>query len=394
MLDFDIILVGGGLANGLIADRLASQRPDLRVLIIEARPTLGGDHTWSYHETDVTAEQDHWLRSIGKSDWSSQEVRFPSYSRQISTGYRTIVSTDLHNRLVSNERLNLSLETEVSHVSCNAVTLQGGQKLTSNCIIDGRGLTNANGVCIGYQKFFGLECELSAPHGLAAPILMDTTVDQIDGYRFMYSLPYSPTTLLIEDTYYSDTPLLDTGAIEQRVRAYASSKGWTIASVIREERGVLPVVLDGRLEMVWPRDQTVPRSGMRAGLFHQTTGYSLPFAVRIANKLPAIQVLESKAVAEFLRTEAQAAWDKQSFFRLLNRFLFLAAQGSERRRIFERFYRLPRPLIERFYAANLTAADKARIVLGRPPVALHKAVAAIPPRAAAARANGIAVPSS
>ncbi|MEM6497693.1 MAG: lycopene cyclase family protein, partial [Pseudomonadota bacterium] len=120
----------------------------------------------------------------------------------------------------------------------------------------------------------------------------------------------------------------------------------------------------------------------------------LPFAVRIANKLPAIQVLESKAVAEFLRTEAQAAWDKQSFFRLLNRFLFLAAQGSERRRIFERFYRLPRPLIERFYAANLTAADKARIVLGRPPVALHKAVAAIPPRAAAARANGIAVPSS
>lgn len=393
MRDFDIILVGGGLANGLIADRLTSQRPDLRMLIIEARPTLGGDHTWSYHETDVTAEQDLWLRSIGKSAWSSQEVRFPSYSRPISTGYRTIVSSDLHNRLVSNERLNLCLDTKVKDVSPTAIVLQGGQTLTSDCIIDGRGLVSAPGVSIGYQKFYGLECELSAPHGLAAPILMDTTVDQIDGYRFMYSLPYSPTKLLIEDTYYSDTPLLDTNAIEQRVRAYASLKGWDIASVDREEKGVLPVVLDGQLEMVWPRDQTMPRSGMRAGLFHQTTGYSLPFAVQTADRLSAMQVMESKAAAAFLRAESQAAWDKQSFFRLLNRFLFLAAQGGERRRIFERFYRLPRPLIERFYAANLKTADKARIIFGRPPVALHKAVAAIPPGAAASRANGIAAPN-
>ena len=138
MRDFDIILVGGGLANGLIADRLTSQRPDLRMLIIEARPTLGGDHTWSYHETDVTAEQDLWLRSIGKSAWSSQEVRFPSYSRPISTGYRTIVSSDLHNRLVSNERLNLCLDTKVKDVSPTAIVLQGGQTLTSDCIIAGR----------------------------------------------------------------------------------------------------------------------------------------------------------------------------------------------------------------------------------------------------------------
>ena len=34
-LEADLILVGGGLANGLIAWRLAATRPDVRVLLLE-----------------------------------------------------------------------------------------------------------------------------------------------------------------------------------------------------------------------------------------------------------------------------------------------------------------------------------------------------------------------
>ena len=33
--DADLILVGGGLANGLLALRLRQQRPELRVLLLE-----------------------------------------------------------------------------------------------------------------------------------------------------------------------------------------------------------------------------------------------------------------------------------------------------------------------------------------------------------------------
>jgi lycopene beta-cyclase len=35
--------------------------------------------------------------------------------------------------------------------------------------------------------------------------------------------------------------------------------------------------------------------------------------------------------------------------------------------VFERFYRMPQELIERFYALELSRLDRARIVLGRPP---------------------------
>ena len=55
--------------------------------------------------------------------------------------------------------------------------------------------------------------------------------------------------------------------------------------------------------------------------------------------------------------------------------LFGAAEAGQRYRVFEHFYRLPAPLIARFYAGTLTALDKARILTGRPPVPLGRAMA-------------------
>ena len=43
----------------------------------------------------------------------------------------------------------------------------------------------------------------------------------------------------------------------------------------------------------------------------------------------------------------------------------------------ERFYRLPTPLIERFYAGEATLADKVRILCGKPPVPIGAALRCI-----------------
>src|SRR5690606_40006383 len=74
--------------------------------------------------------------------------------------------------------------------------------------------------------------------------------------------------------------------------------------------------------------------------------------------------------------EAQQAWESQGFFRLLNRMLFLAGAPDQRSRVLQRFYGLSQGLIERFYAGRLTAADKARILAGKPPVPLGEAIRA------------------
>ena len=65
---------------------------------------------------------------------------------------------------------------------------------------------------------------------------------------------------------------------------------------------------------------------------------------------------------------------EESFLRLLNRMLFRAAKPEERYLVLQRFYGLNQGLIERFYAGHLKWYDKLRILIGKPPVPVTKAL--------------------
>ena len=84
------------------------------------------------------------------------------------------------------------------------------------------------------------------------------------------------------------------------------------------------------------------------------------------------------ALAQALRRDSLAEAKTQGFYRLLSRMLFEAADPYERRHVMQRFYRLPEPLIERLYAGRSTLADKARILTGRPPVPVGRALRCLP----------------
>ena len=71
---------------------------------------------------------------------------------------------------------------------------------------------------------------------------------------------------------------------------------------------------------------------------------------------------------------AQRHKRRESFLRLLNRMLFRAAKPEGRYKVLQRFYGLPQGLIERFYAGTLTKTDKLRILIGKPPVPIFKAL--------------------
>jgi lycopene beta-cyclase len=78
---------------------------------------------------------------------------------------------------------------------------------------------------------------------------------------------------------------------------------------------------------------------------------------------------------------SKRTWRARSYYRLLNRMLFRAAEPGQRYRVLERFYRLPQPLIERFYAGRASLTDKLRILAGKPPVPIRRALACISERA-------------
>lgn len=374
----DLILVGGGLANGLIAWRLRTLRPEVEIVVLERGERLGGRHTWSFHDGDLTPDQHTWMAPLVAHSWETHEVRFPSLSRRLRTRYHSVTSETL--RAVVGKSLGPSLRSgvEVVDVSPEGVELRDGTRISGGGVVDGRGDPGDRHLVLGFQKFVGLTLALEEDHDLDGPILMDATVPQVDGFRFVYTLPFARRRLLVEDTRYADGPGLDRCEIRREIEAYSRDQGWRVAGVEGEEVGALPIVLSGDIEAFWDEaGPGVARSGMRAALFHPTTGYSLPEAVRLADAIVASPDLGSPALHALTRRRSREAWRRGRFFRLLNRMLYRAAEPEKRYRVLERFYRLPEPLIARFYAGRVTWRDQVRVLSGRPPVPVGRALEAM-----------------
>lgn len=369
----DLVLVGGGLANSLIALRLRALRPELRLLILEQGPTLGAQHTWSFFDTDVTPEQLDWLRPLVVHRWPGYAVRFPDAERRLDTPYQSASSERLHQVVTEALGPAVRLGAEVARVEPERVTLRSGETVPARAVIDGRGPGPSPALVLAWQKFLGRTLRLAEPHGLTEPVIMDASVPQIDGYRFIYLLPFDERRLMVEDTYYADGPALDLTAVRARIDAYVLSRGWRIDAVEDEEDGILPIALGGDMERFWAGAATA-RSGLRAGLFHPTTGYSLPDAAALADKVAAAPDLSGPALLQLTREHALETWKARGFYRLLNRMLFRAAEPAQRWRVLQRFYALPQPLVERFYAGRSTRRDALRVLSGRPPVPIRRAL--------------------
>jgi lycopene beta-cyclase len=373
---YDVILAGGGLANGLIAWRLRTQQPALRILLLEQGAHLGGNHTWSFHDSDLDAAQRAWIAPLVARRWPRYEVVFPDHARTLEGGYASIASNRFADVIESALGPALRLHARIAAVSPTRVELESGEVLDARAVIDGRGMRPSARLALGWQTFLGQEVLLTEPHGLSAPIIMDASVEQQGGYRFVYVLPFDDRRLLIEDTHYVDSAAWEPARLRANIAAYAQARGWRIDEVAREEEGRLPIVLAGDFHDYWKDLAGQPSVGLRAGLFHSTTGYSLPHAVRLAERIAGMRDIDAPGLFATIRDEASREWRRQRFFRLLNRMLFLAGSPDRRWRVMQRFYRLPAPLIAHFYAGRLSMRDKARLLSGKPPVPVGQALIA------------------
>jgi lycopene beta-cyclase len=364
--DYDYILVGGGLQNGLIALSLLHHQPQSRIALVEKAPELGGNHTWCFHAADVHRDDEIWIEPLLRHRWEGYSVRFPNFHRAISAPYRGVDSETLHRvvteALSRSPRCTLLTDTEVVTTRAHHVELANGGSMTAGTVIDARGPGESTPLGAGYQKFVGLEVELTRPHELTTVTLMDATVPQHDGFRFFYTLPFSTTRLLIEDTYFSDTSSLDKAALERGVLDYAEANGYEVSTIVRREDGVLPMPWSSRAQ---PPGKSPLIAGYAGGWFHPATGYSFPVALRLA-RLVGRSPADSLFGPE-LRALGRAHRNQVQYCQRLNRMLFQWFPPEQRWNVFARFYKLSPALIHRFYALDLTTADRARILLGRPP---------------------------
>ncbi len=315
---FDLLILGGGLAGLCLAYLIRQRHPHLRLKILEQSQVFTAHCTWSFHQIDL-ADIEPWRQFI-TSSWSRYEVRF-SKLQEVSLQYHSIKSSHFFSQMQKHLGEQIAFDTKVLNIVGNQVFTSSGATFTAPLIIDSRPQASESdfkprsevGASLprrilewqnrgwGFQKFYGQEVRLCSAHNLTHPILMDATVEQKDGYRFIYVLPLSSTDLLIEDTYYSLNPLLDHQLCQQKIAEYARSFSWNIQSVQREESGCLPIPTStartNKIPNVSSSDFFTGTIGMTAGFFHPVTGYSLPWAVRVAEALSSIPQLSPTTVA-------------------------------------------------------------------------------------------------
>ncbi len=384
--DCDIAIVGGGLSGGLIALALARHRPDISVRLIESGAQPGGNHRWSWFASDLDTDGTELMARFRKAEWDDgYDVRFPAYRRRLSAGYRSLASEDFAASL-ERELADDTIMTgrQVAAVDAAGATLEDGTRITARSVIDCRGFAAGDQLHGGWQVFMGRHVRTAKPHGIARPIIMDAKVDQLapagneGAYRFVYVLPLGLHDLFVEDTYYADKPDLDRSALSGRIDQYCRAAGLE-GDPVSFETGVLPVVTGGDFGAFQAahRNPGVSVAGARGGFMHPLTSYTLPIAVNVALAVARDADLPGEQMSAKLETMARQYWRKTGFYRLLGRMLFNGAIPQERYRIFERFYRLPEALVERFYAGQSTLLDRARVLIGKPPIPVWRAIKAL-----------------
>ena len=376
----DFAILGGGLSGGLTALALHRARPDLSLCLLEQGEALGGNHRWSWFATDLSNVATNLLAPLRQTRWDQgYDVRFPAHARTLQARYNSLSSEDfdagLRRELPAG---TIRTRAVVETVEAGSVQLTSGETIRARAVIDCRGIRAAPELTGGWQGVMGRHLRTARPHGLTRPMIMDAAVAQHGAYRFVYVLPLGLDELFVEDTYYADSPELDRRMLGSRIQAYCDAQGWH-GEILGNETGVLPVVTGGDFTAFQAahRIPGVAVAGARGGFFHPLTSYSLPQAVETALTIAADADLPGAQLAALLEARAHAHWRGTRFYRQLGAMLFGAALPEERYRVFERFYRLSESLIERFYAARSTPLDKARVLCGKPPVPIGRAIHAL-----------------
>lgn len=389
---FDCVIVGGGLAGGLIALALVRSRPEMRIALVEAGRTFGGNHRWSWFDSDLTDQGRALLSDFRQIGWDEgYDVAFPKYSRTLGTAYRSMASSDFHEGLLrALPQGAVFLGRKAVGLDARGVDLAAPEfgepeRLEARTVIDCRSFRPSPHLRGGWQVFLGRHMRLDDPHGVSRPVIMDATVDQLaphgngGAYRFVYVLPLGAHDIFVEDTYYADEPDLDRSALSGRIDQYVHARGWRDPKIVGHEAGALPVLTGGDFAAYQDsiRTQGVTVAGARGGFTHPLTSYTMCVAVENALAIAREADLPGPQLAVLFEARAREHWSRTAYYRLLARFLFFAAKPEKRVKVFQRFYGLREGLIERFYAARSRPLDKLRVLWGNPPVPIASAIAAM-----------------
>lgn len=271
--DYDVAILGAGLAGLSLAVRLAELPVPPRILLVDRRTDYSRDRTWCHW-----AVEPHPFAASVSHRWPAWSLR--NGSKVVERGHAAMayerIPADLFYaeawaRLeatgVVERRLGVEVLSVVPAAGGATVTLAGQAPFHVRQVYDSR--PRSGPPARWRQVFRGLE--LKGPKlDLHRVTLMDFRSAGPAGTRFFYVLPLAPDTLLVEDTWITnatEAPSFDDAEILEYVRTQFGEGEWTC---LHREEGTIPM----RVESDASTDPTIIAIGTAGGAVRASSGYA------------------------------------------------------------------------------------------------------------------------
>ena len=251
---YDYIITGAGLAGLSLLMRMMQQPffDTAQILVIDAAQKNTNDRTWCFWEKESDI-----FEPIVIKKWDHVSFIAPSYTNELNLSpftYKMIRGIDLYSYVLEKAaaKTNISFCTErvlaVHSDNDGAKVVLENQTLTASKIFNSILFEPANVLAqkasdyFLWQHFKGFEITTAAPvFNDAVATLMDFTVDQVDGTTFMYVMPTSPTTALVEYTLFTPN-ILEEEKYDKAITEYIQKTYGSIDyEVTHHEFGQIPM---------------------------------------------------------------------------------------------------------------------------------------------------------
>ena len=251
---YDYIITGAGLAGLSLLMRMM-QHPffdTAQILVIDAAQKNTNDRTWCFWEK----ESDIFEPIVCKK-WKQVSFIAPSYKSELNLSpfvYKMIRGIDLYTHVLSlaASKSNITFCTEpvlsVQTTQSGAIVQLKNQTLTANKVFNSilfepvHVMAQKSADYFLWQHFKGYEIKTETPvFNDAVATLMDFTVDQSKGTTFMYVMPTSSTTALVEYTLFTENLLADKDYNEAIQMYIQKTYGAVVYSITHQEFGQIPM---------------------------------------------------------------------------------------------------------------------------------------------------------
>ena len=372
---FDYIFTGTGLAALMTIYKmiLSGKFADKSILLLDENQKKSNDRTWCFWAKEETI----WDSVISKK-WDLALFANQDFKRDLALKpyqYNQIRGLDFYNFVFDelskhsnviflNEKVtdineletHVFIGTEQNRYTCNYLF---------NSIYTKSLALSQNKYPVLQQHFIGwfvkTESEIFNP---SKATFMDFSVEQKGNTRFMYVLPTSKTTALVEYTLFSEN-LLPTAEYENEIQIYLENLGAAHYEIIEKEQGSIPMTC----YPFWKKNtKRVLNIGTAGGWTKASTGYTF----RNSDK-------KSTQLVDFLQSKNP----EMSSFHKRNRFWFydlllldiLYRHNEIGSSIFSSLFKKGNPdLIFKFLDEETTLAEDLKVILKCPKAPFIKAL--------------------